>query len=503
MRAQVQYPTWHARMSEIRKSIFRGTLITMATRWVDRLIGFISTLVLARLLAPADVGLVALAYVVIGLVDVLLDLGVNIQLVRNPRAETDDYDTAWTIRLIQGSTAALIIASAAPFAGEHFKDPRVTTLLWVLAPSILVGAFTNVGLVKFQKEMQFNKEFSYFFSRRIITFFATIIACFALRSYWGLIIGNVVNTAAGVLLSYFWSNYRPRLTLVHGRAMWGFSFWLMVRNIALYAYSQLDKMILGQRADAAVVGAYKMADEIAAMPGSDLLAPVGRALFPAFALEQDKPHALNMTYVLALGVSATVVVPAALGLSAIANEAVPVLLGSKWAAATPLLAVLAWCSMIAAFAHSSYYLLMALGRFRALSVIAYLQLAIFVTLAWPLFSLFGVIGVAFAKLGTSLFGLAAITHAVVATGMVRYADFAAATWRPVSAAALMVGTLYVLPFGVFPVVAAFVGKVTVGALTYGTALFTLWKIAGSPSGAERYILDKIRVPLARFRGATS
>src|SRR5574340_304819 len=98
------------------KSVFQGALIVIITRWVDRFIGFVSTLILARLLAPGDFGVVSIAWVFIGLFDVLLDLGINITLIQKRSAGREEFDSAWTIGIIQGAIGSLTVFLSAPLA---------------------------------------------------------------------------------------------------------------------------------------------------------------------------------------------------------------------------------------------------------------------------------------------------------------------------------------------------------------------------------------------------
>ena len=101
-------------------SPFRGAGWVLAIRWGDRLLGIASTLVLARLLVPAEFGIFALASIVVGLADVLLDLGVHVALLRDPNAGRVEYDSAWTLRLAQSAVAAIVVTAAAYPAAEWF-----------------------------------------------------------------------------------------------------------------------------------------------------------------------------------------------------------------------------------------------------------------------------------------------------------------------------------------------------------------------------------------------
>ena len=93
-------------MSQRPRSVARSALITVAMRWTDRSIAFVSTLILARLLVPEDFGVIAMASLVIGLADVFFELGVNVALIQNKTPSQEHYDTAWTLRLIQTTLAA-------------------------------------------------------------------------------------------------------------------------------------------------------------------------------------------------------------------------------------------------------------------------------------------------------------------------------------------------------------------------------------------------------------
>ena len=167
-------------------SAARGAVLVVGMRWIDRLIGLVSTLILARLLVPEDFGIVAMASVVVGLIDTLLDLGVGSALIQNRDAGREDFDTAWTMRVIQALGAALILWFAAPLAAEYFRDPRVVDVIRVMALAMLIGGFENIGIVAFQKNMEFGSDFRFFFFRRLAGFIVTISLAFWLHSYWAM-----------------------------------------------------------------------------------------------------------------------------------------------------------------------------------------------------------------------------------------------------------------------------------------------------------------------------
>jgi len=176
-------------MENINSRVGIGIVWMVGARLFDRCIGIVSTLILARLLVPADFGLVAMATAIVAILDLLGAFSFDMALIQNKDAGRKQYDTVWTFNVIFGvSCGLLLIALAGPAAG-FYKEPRLTAVMYVLSLSYFLYAFTNVGLVQFRKELDFNKEFYYIFQRRVVTFLITISAAYLLRSYWALLLG--------------------------------------------------------------------------------------------------------------------------------------------------------------------------------------------------------------------------------------------------------------------------------------------------------------------------
>lgn len=481
-------------------TVFKGTLLSIAMRWVDRLIGLISTLILARLLAPADFGIIAMASLVIGLVGVLLDLGVNVALIQNPQATQAHYDTAWTLRILQSAVTAALIFLGAPLAGEYFSDARVVPVMQALSGSIVVAGLENVGVVQFQKDMQFGLDFRFMFLKRITSFVTTITAAVLMQSYWALVIGTIIGRLAGTLISYRMHPMRPRPSLEKFREIFAVSQWMLVRSSGLYLDGNLHKMIVGRRADSAVLGGYTLADEISAMPSTELLAPINRALFPAFVAARENLAELKRLFLLAQGVQTLVGIPAGVGLAMVANEAVIVLLGEKWLPAVPFVQVLALVGAIQAITTSGGYVLITLGRMSQVALIAWGQIGLFVLGAFAAMPQADAGNIALIRLATVGAGLGVVLWFLMrALPNIGLRNIIGTISRPLLAVGAMAGVLYevnaMLALGPLPML---ITKVVLGASAYIAAIVTLWRIAGKPDGSESYALGKLKVASTQF-----
>ena len=484
------------------QSILQGTAFTVATRWIDRLIGVVSTLILARLLVPADFGIVAMASLAIALADVMLDLGVNIALIQNRNATSAHFNTAWTLRLVQTAFATLVVLVAAPFAADYFHNDHIQPVLQVLAFSILISGFENIGIIAFQKEMQFGAEFRFMFMRRIAGFLVTIVAAWVLRSYWALVVGTLVGRVIGVGLSYAVHPMRPRLSFEKFGEIFSVSQWMLVRGIGGYLQNNLHRMLVGRWSPVSTMGAYTLADEISAMPTGELLAPLNRVLFPAFAAAAHNPPELKRLFLLAQGLQTLIAVPAAAGLALVADETVRLLLGDKWLLVVPFMQVLALVNIGQALTTSSGYVLMVLGQFKSSTIGMWLLILVFAALALTVFAGADALTIAWLRLTVgACAGIALYFWLLVrALPVIRYSDLLGTSIRPLIGAAGMAAVLiFVSPYLQLPLAIVFGIKIFLGAASYVALIMAMWQLAGRPDGAESYLLGNARALLARRR----
>lgn len=461
-------------------------------RWFDRLIGIVSTLVLARLLAPEDLGIIAMASLVIGLLDVLLDLGVNVALVQNRNAEQAHYNTAWTLRLIQSTIAAVAVVSVAPLAGQYFGDSRVVPVLQIMGIGLILVGVENIGIVSFQKEMRFGAEFKYLFVRRIAGVITTLVAAWFLRSYWALVIGALTGRSFGVLLSFAMHPMRPRLSLEKFKEIFAVSQWLLVRSVGAYLNVNLHKLIVGNRADAAIMGGYNLADEISSMPSTELLGPLNRVLFPAFVQARENLAELKRLFLLAQGIQSLIALPAGIGLALIADEAVLVLLGEKWTLSVPFVQLLAIANAATAITTSGGYMMITIGKVKDVAILTWVNVAIFLLAAFLLFPSADAIGLAWLRLAGVMIGLI-LTLVLLLNVLpdIKLTDMVASVARPIMAVAVMAGVVTLTPWPMgLTALQMLTVKVGAGMLSYSVVVFLLWWMAGKPQGAERYVIDK-------------
>jgi O-antigen/teichoic acid export membrane protein len=315
-----------------------------------------------------------------------------------------------------------------------------------------------------------------------------------MQSYWALVIGTLTGRATGCLISYLMHPMRPRLSLQKFNEIIAVSQWMLVRSSGMYLDNNLHKILVGQRTDSSVLGGYTLADEISAMPSTELLAPINRALFPAFVAAKENMAELRRLFLMAQGVQTLVGIPAGIGLAMVAPEVVSLLLGEKWLPAVPFIQILALVGSVQAITTSGGYVLITLGRARQLALISWAQVSLFVIAAFITLPNAGALALAMTRLAAVSIGFFTIFWLLIrALSHLSVMDMAATIARPIAAAIVMACALltlesYVSLSGPWLLIA----KLLTGAAIYTLTVLTLWAMFGRGGGAEALVIEKTK-----------
>jgi lipopolysaccharide exporter len=348
--------------------------------------------------------------------------------------------------------------------------------------------------------MRFERDFRFMFAKRICGFVIAMAAAWTLRSYWALVIGAIAGRVIGVLLSYSMHPMRPRVSVSRFREIFSVSQWMLVRSIGTYLNETLHRILVGNRNGTATMGSYTLAVELSAMPATELLSPINRVLFPAFVNAKHDLEELKRLYLLALGVQTIVAMPAGVGLSIVAYEAVLVLLGEQWLQAIPFVQLLAIANVVQAMTTSGAYIVMTVGQVRKTALIVWVQVVTFAIVAVLLMPGADALAIAWIRLGTVLGASILLILALTSSlQTIRLVEMVTVIARPIAACVVMALVIWAIgSTRQFHPLASLLLKVVVGAATYALTVLILWQFAGRPHGAEAYLLEKGKALRARI-----
>lgn len=472
--------------------LMRGATWMVAMRISVRFLGFLNVTVLARLLMPEDFGLIAMAMIVVGLLNTFYEIGTETAIIRLPDARPEHYNSAWTLGIIMGALVSTTLMLIAPLGAEYFSDPRVETVIRAIGVIPFISSFQNIGVVDFRKKLRFSEDFRFNVLAQVFGIAITITLAFVLRNYWALVAGSIAKSVFRLGLSYFLHDFRPRLSLVKVHEILSFSIWITVRNIGAFLAKRTDQFIVGTLFGARDMGGYFLSLEISTILTTEAVLPFERALMPGYAkLAHDKPR-LERAFTNVMGFVTLVAIPLGFGLSVVAADFVVVVLGEKWQFISPLMQIIAISSAALAITTASGTFLMTTGRVHVWAILTWCQFAILAVLLW--FVAYGgsLEKIAWARVFASVSFLLLqtfITSRYVSGG---YWRLISPMIRPLVAGLIMVFAVQALHAESiqYPVVRLMMDAFA-GALVYGLSVLVLWRLAGLPEGIESELISRL------------
>lgn len=305
-----------------------------------RIVGFVNTLVLVRLLIPEDFGLVALGMTIMQLLQNVSDVGVSQAVVRYRDETSKTLDTLFTFSVLRGLLVMTIMCASAPWAGDFFGDPRVTQILLAMGGIAMVQSLINPRFYEFERDMDFSKEFLVGLITKGLSVVVSVSVAVMYQSYWALVLGVFAGVGSHTALSYFFRPYRPRFSFAAFHKLIGFTGWLTGVSFIVALNNKLEPLILGRILGAAPTGIFHMGTQLSTLPSMELATPVARAIYPGLTSIQDDPGAMRTAFLRGAAALGAVAVPAGVGWGFVAQDFVAGILGPQWTEAVPILQLL-------------------------------------------------------------------------------------------------------------------------------------------------------------------
>ena len=315
----------------------------IASRLVARCIDLVTLLVLARLLSPADFGLVAIAMSVIMITEAVLELPLWQALVRLPMTRPH-LDTAFTLGLLRSLVVVLILFAIAWPAARIYGEDRLIPLICALAFAPASRSLGSAGMIEYAKNLDFSREFVLEFTGKIVAFIISVSLAWWTRSYWSLAAGTIAAPITMVILSYVLAPYRPMLTLQKWRAFASYLGWSSASQ-AVNAFNwQIDQLLLGRLVSPIELGRFSMAANLAILPSQVIVSRVQSPLMVAFSHIRKDRHRLTRAYQNSATTMVAAGIPLMVGTSMVSEPLVRLILGGQWVEAAP---ILRWLSLAA------------------------------------------------------------------------------------------------------------------------------------------------------------
>jgi O-antigen/teichoic acid export membrane protein len=395
--------------------VVRGGIWVFALRMTNRGLGLVRIIVLARLLSPEDFGLFGIAVLSISVLETFSNTGFNAAIIQRQENTESYLDTAWTVSVIRGIFLFLCLLFASPYIAEFFNSSQAEMVIRVIAISTLLFGFRNVGLVFFQKELKFNKQFIYELSGTLVELTVAIILAVKLQNMWALIYGNLAANFVRLFLSYLIHQYRPRLKfdMEKFRELFGFGKWVLGSGILIFLITQGDDIFVGKALGVAALGLYQMAYTFSNLPATEICHVISQVTFPAYSKFQDDIPRFRKAYLRVFHFTAFLSIPFSAGIFIMAPDFTRIFLGEKWTLMIPAFQVLAFWGIIRSLGATAGPVFQSVGRPEVLTKLQLLVLALLCVSIYPFSVKWGILGTSLAVILSTFFPNVVATFLVI------------------------------------------------------------------------------------------
>lgn len=363
---------------------------------MDRLLTLARGVVLARLLVPEYFGLLGIALLSMAFLEAFFRTGFGAALVQRRGTITDYLDTAWTAQLLRGVIMAAALFLAAGYIAAFFNVPDARPVIQVISAGLLIRGLTNAGVVYFQKDLQFHKQFIYNIGQAVAAFTVAVPLALLWRNVWALVFGVLAGDFVGLVLSYVIHPYRPRFhfDFQKARELYTFGRWVYLSTLIGFISAQLDKGAVGKLLGATSLGLYQMGSNISNTATREVSEAISLVAFPAYAKLQDDLSRLRRAFLRTWESTACLTLPLALIVFLLAEELIRVVLGPQWLPTAPAVKILAMAGFMGSFVKLCGALFQGTGHPRLEMQLNLAQIVVTAALIYPLTRLMGISGAA-------------------------------------------------------------------------------------------------------------
>ena len=312
------------------------------SRGVLQVLSFATTLLVARILVPADYGVMALAGTLTGSVAILAEMGLGAAIIQFRDLDRREIDTCFWITMTLATIGCAALAVSAPIIAHWFAVPRLADVLPVFALVLPLTACRVVSDGLLRKRLALDRVSQAEVVGVVVTLPVMLGCALAGLGVWTLVIGGLLAPAVRSAATLVYAPWCPGLRLGGERVkeMLRFSLTTLAVKIMWGLREDSDLAVVGKITGQVTLGFYSMAKEFALLPGSKISTVVNMLSSPMMAVLQTNIEAMRAAFYRAARLTAAIALPTSAGMALVADDAVSVLLGSKWSASAPLLRLL-------------------------------------------------------------------------------------------------------------------------------------------------------------------
>jgi len=318
----------------------KKVIASLAYKFIERLsvkgLGLVVSIVLARLLAPEYFGQIAIMNVFINLSQVITESGFTTALIQRKDVKEQDYSTVFFINLALAVVCFVVLQVAAPIISGYYQQD-ITKPLQIYAITLFFNAFNALQMARMQKRMEFRKIMLCSLAATVISGTAGIVAAYCGLGLWALILYNMMHGVIVCITAAFAEKWLPKFefSLHRAKSLFSYGWKMFVSAVLCSLYADIRSLVIGKKFSNDDLAYYNRGQQFPDVISHTLDTSIQSVMFPTMASVQDDKEKLSKMLRRAETMGAYVIVPVMLGLAAVSEPVVRLLLTEKWLPCVP------------------------------------------------------------------------------------------------------------------------------------------------------------------------
>lgn len=327
----------------LKQKAVSGVIWSVIERFSAAGLQFLVMIIMARLLSPADYGLVAMLQIFIAVSQSLIDSGFSQALIRKKDRTQTDLSTAFYFNIVVGLFLYFVLFFSAPLIADFYEVPELVNITRVIALGLLFNSLTVVQLALLSININFRLQAKVTLFAAAVSGILGITLAYTGFGVWSIVVQQVSNLGVNALMLWIVSHWKPSLcfSMDSFRNLFGFGSKLMLSGLIDTLYKNIYLIVIGKIFSKTNLGYYTRAHQFSDFPAASLTYVFQRVTYPVLCTMQDDDERLALNYRRLLRLIAFVIFPIMIGISAVSKPLVLFLLKDQWAFTAVLLSIIA------------------------------------------------------------------------------------------------------------------------------------------------------------------
>jgi len=348
----------------LRHRLLSGLFWSALERFGQQGLQFVITIIIARILTPADYGLVGMLAIFIAVAQSFVDSGFGSALIQKQDTTNVDYSTIFYFNIIVSTICFLILFFTAPLIAKFYNQSLLTPITRVMALNIVINSFGLIQNTILMKNINFKTLTKVSFSSIVISGAVGIFFAYKGFGVWALVFQAMSSNIMRTICLWFYNKWRPALTFSYNslKTLFSYGSKLLASGLLAQVFDNIYKLVIGKQYSAVDLGYYSQAKRMEELPVMSSLGILQRVTFPVYATIQNDDIKLKNAYRKTIKGIIYFNFPLMIGLIVLAPLLIRILLTEKWLPATIYLQLFCFIGMVYALSAVNLNILKVKGR---------------------------------------------------------------------------------------------------------------------------------------------